>query len=908
MTAREIISRLSAIFRPGCSDAELDEEIRTHVEMATEENIRNGMNSDDARQAALRSFGWIEPMKETYRDRRGIPFVESLVQDVRFTVRTFGKYRGFTIAAIVTLALSIGIGTAIFSIVYALLIQPPPYDDPERLVMLWSTNQAKGIDLATAQRRGRSMDLQEVMDWKREFSVFDSLVAFEGWAMPVVGPGKSEELFVYAVSDGFLKTVGVQPLIGRGFLPEELKPGGNSGVLLLTHDYWESAFGADPKVLGTNLSIGKTREKLVQPYKIIGVLPPGFKFYHRKAVAFVPLHWGMDQRTRRGQKVMARLKPGVPLEQAQERTNIFSHQLARKYPAANKGWSVKLVPVNADAVASFRPLLRVLIAAVAIVLLIACSNVAAFLLIKLDARSHELALRCVLGASKRRVMRQVLTENLVLSGAGGLLGLGLAWLLIRYVHYLDLGASSFARHLIGLESIAINGPVATFAVVMTTCSGLLFALIPAWRALTSKPSDSLVVSGDRATVGVRGRWLRDAVVAAEVGLAVVLVVATGLLTRSLAGLLESDLGFTSSNLVYVSLPRVHFDVLARLQRETSSKEEFESATSRWLSKSNQEVIERVTGIPGVESAGIGGLLLNSGGSLAPVEARGSLSNLKSDAQRAYWRIVSTGGFRTLRVPLLRGRFFDEFDSRRSVPVAVVNEALADRLWPGEDPISREFTAWGEMSFVVIGVVGNMRHLGPRGPQVPAFFWNDAQNPSKNLTLVVRSKRDPADLVPEIRRQAAEADPTLVFRKAETVEYKVLSSEWQLHYSLFLLGGLSIGALVLALVGVYGTLNHVVSQRTREIGLRIALGANRGEVMRMVVYKGLAVVGAGVAVGVLGAVLVTRFLESFLFGVQPLDGATFTAVSVGFLLAAVLASYFPARRASFVDPMVSLRNE
>lgn len=901
-----LLWKLKSLLRRGQLDAELEEEVAFHLEMRERQLLDQGVAPEKARNEARRRFGNRTQARENSRAYWGFRRLEDLGQDLQFACRTLGKHPGFSVAAIATLAVSIGMSTAIFSVVHALVFEPLPYAEPNRLVMLWATNQAEGIDLATARRRRRSMDLQEVMDWKRESSVFESIVAFEGWTMPVLGPVQPRELFAYAVSDGFLETVGVQPLIGRGFLPEELEAGTDSQVLLLTYDYWLQAFDADPGVVGTELRVGRTRERTTKPYKVIGVLPHGFKFHHRRAAAFAPLFWGMDQRTRRGQQVMARLKQGVTIEQAQQEAATISDGLARRYPDASKGWTIQLVPVADDSIGAIRPVLSILVAAVASVLLIACINMAAFLMIRLDGRSRELAMRSTLGASRSRLLQQVLTESLVLSGAGGLLGLGLSWLLIVSIRDLDAGANSFARHLIGMESVSINGAVAAFAVTATACSGLLFAAIPAWRA--AGLGKTLSVPGARATTSPRGRLLRQLVVATQVSLTVILVVSTGLLARSFAGLLDRDLGFQPDKVVYVSLPRVHFDVLERLQEETNSEQDFEAAAKRWLSLSNQAVVEGVASIPGVQSAGVGGLLLGDDGFLAPVEAKAGSTRTGSDGIEAYWEIVSSDALQTLRVSPLRGRFFEAADVRRSSLAALVNQTFASRMWPGLDPLSREFTAWGEMTFVVVGVVGDMRHLGPRGPHIPAFFWDAERHPSKNLGLVVRSSVDPVSLVPQIRRVAMEIDPTLIFRKAETVEDKVLISEWQLQYSLLLLGGLALGALALAVVGIYGTLNHAVGQRTREIGVRMAVGARSSEIMRLVIYQGLAVVGAGLAAGLLGAAAVTRFIESLLFQVHPTDISTFAVTAAGFFATAVLASYFPARRASNVDPVVSLRCE
>lgn len=904
--ARQLLTRVISLFRKRKLDAELDDELRFHLEMEEQQNIRNGMDSAEARRQARLRLGGVEQVKEEYRERRGIPLVESLLQDLRFAYRSFRKSAGLTATALLTLSLSIGSGTAIFSIVHALLFAPPPYGEPERLVMVRSFNEEKSAGLSETDKRG--MSLLEVLDWNEKSSVFESMVAFEGWRMPVVGPGSPEELFVYAVSEGFLDTTGVRPFLGRGFRSDEARPGGNNQVVLLSHEYWQRAFRADPSVIGSELRVGINRDKAVVPYTIVGVMPPGFKFYRREVEAIVPLFWGTEQRGRRSQNVMARLKPGFSLEQTQQSASLFAEALANEYPDSNKGWQVKLVAVAEDASAAVRPALLALLAAVGFVLLIACSNVAALLMVRLNARRRELALRCALGASRRRVLRQVVTENLALAMIGGLMGLGLAWLLVGQVRTLIPGTSSFARFLLGLEAIEISAPVALFALAATVASSILFGLLPAWAAATGAPNAPLQESGHGATVSRCGRRWSDAVIAAEVALAVVLVVAAGLLARSFAGLFERDLGFDSSNVAYVSLPRVHFDAVNRLRQGTNSREELMAREFQWLVQRNREVLEAVRSIPGVESAGVGGLLVGEGsGSFAPVSRKGQPSEFESDAPRAYWGIVDADCLRTLRVPVLRGRLFNEFDTGES-PAAVINEALAQRLWPDQDPIGREITAWGSMTFPVVGVIGNVKHAGIRNPELPAFFWNAAQEPSKNLGLVVRSNRAASDLVPEVRRIASEADPTLVFRYAFTVEDTLLQSEWRLQYSLILLGALSAIALVLALIGVYGTLSHVVGQRTREIALRMTLGASRGEILRMIYRQGLSVVVGGTVVGLAVAAGATRAIESLLFGVQPVDALTFALVAFVVVGAAGLASYFPARRAAKIDPMAALRCE
>ena len=895
------LRKLQKIFQRSKLQSELDEELSFHLDMREKRFVEEGMTPEQARRAARRHFGNVTLTREESRQFWGFRWLDELGHDLRFAFRSFAKNPGSTAAAVLTLALGLGVGTGVFSVVNALLFKPLPYEDPDRLVMVWSVNPQEGVDVEWARRQGRSMAEPDFEDWK-ESGIFKSAVAFGGWTRTIVEPGEPEEVSLYAVSPGFFETTGIRPLLGRGFLPEEERYRGNNDVVVITHEYWKRSFQEDPRIIGQTLAM--EGEEGLEPYTIIGVFPEGFSFFNRHAIGITPLSWPRADRGSRRFKLLARLRDGVSLQQTQTRADVFSDGLAEKFPKSHQGWSVKLVPLAEDSVNSLRPAMLALLAAIGCVLFIACSNVANLFLVQFASRSQELTMRYALGASRARVLRQLLTESMLLSISGGLLGFALATQVVRYFRSTIPGGSSFSRFLVQVDGIEVDWTLTIFATAITLLAGALIVVIPVLRSSQLQLESSLRKAG-RTAIGNRwGRRSHDMLVMTEVAVAVVLVVASGLLVRSIVKMYEQGLGFDPEDVVYLYVRRADWQVRQPPRAESESRQEYIRYMMAVDFARREEIRSRLASLPGITSVGAGSSPLMNSYRLYPCISMDGESKLEPADPQCLMLWADIGYFETLRIPLLQGRLFESQDlgkSFGSMDVVIVNEELANLVFGGRNPIGKRLKAW-DLEPTVVGVVGNVRQDGMHKTSQPSIYW------PRGGGFLIRTNRDLDTLLPEVRQAVRQADAASYVGRAFALSDQVLDTLWRVRYSLLLLGGLSTLALILALVGLYSTLSYIVRRRTGEIGLRMALGAGRREVLMLVLRHGLTIVAMGLLIGLIGSAAVTRFLSSLLYGVTPTDPLTFAAVAGTILATALLAAYLPARRASRVDPMVALRHE
>ena len=735
-------------------------------------------------------------------------------------------------------------------------------------------------------------------DWK-ESGIFESMVAFGAGSFTEIHP-EPQWISGLGVSPGFFETTGIQPFLGRGFLPEEETIGGRNNVLVITYEYWRRRFREDPGVIGRELVV--QGRKGPEPAEIIGVLPRGFSFYYRSKEAITPLAWEAKNRGGRWFRVMARLKDGLSLQQAQARADVFSDGLAEKYPESNEGWKVELVPMG-RLPGGLEPAMLALLAAVGCVLFIACSNVANLFLVQFTSRSQELSMRYALGASRMRVLRQLLTESMLLSITGGLLGFGVATWMVHYFRSVMPDRSGIFSDLVQLDGIEVDSTLVLFAGLITLMAGILVVLIPVFRSSQVHLESSLRKAGRTAFGNRWGNRSHDALVMAEVAVAVVLVVASGLLVRSSREMYRQGPGFDTENVAYFDVGRADWKIRQELQETTESRQEYRQARSAWKSARNNKIQSRIASLPGVTSITIGDMPLMEvylGLTAAAIDGQ---SGARPVEVQSDWDAVGAGFFEILRIPLLRGRTFESRDLDTNN--VVVSEELASRLWADRDPIGKRLKQpWTAELHTVIGVVGNVRQDGVRKPSQPTVYIHTYQSGG----FLVRTNRSLKDLLPEVRQAIREADSTAYLFSTLPMTDAFRQTTYHVYYSLILLGGLSSLALVLALVGLYSTLSYVVRRRTSEIGLRMALGADQRDVLSLVLRHGLAVVGMGLLIGLIGSAALTRFLSNLFFGVTPTDPLTFVSVACAIMATAMIAAYLPARRASKVDPMVALRHE
>jgi putative ABC transport system permease protein len=872
--------RLGGLFYKERSDREFAQEMESHLHMHIDDNLRSGMTPEQARRHALIKLGGLTQAQENYRDRRGIPALETFAQDLRFALRMLLKSPGFTFVAVMILALGIGANTAMFSVVQAVLLKPMAYSEPDRIVTLatfWK---------ATAHQS--QVSGPDYHDWHDQSDAFESMASYNHWDTSVIAQTNSsataEYVHVAPVAAEFFNVFGMSPALGREFSAEELKAG-SAGASIVTYSFAVRNFGEAGKALGKTLQIaGKSMA-------IVGVMPLGFRFPDKTDVWITEdaLEPGSASRSAHNYKVVGRLRTGVTLEQAQAQMKSIGARIEQKYPDSNSGLSVAVTRLRDQMVGDYRLTLYVMLAAVGVVLLIACANVANMLLAKAVGRAREIAIRAAVGASRVRIVRQLITESAVLALLAGALGAALAFWGSRAL--VALAPADVPR----LAEASIDGRVLLFALGVSLVASLLFGLAPALQVMRTDLNTALKQSVQRTGGGSRADRMRQALVVAEIALSVILVAGAGLLIKSFVALQNVSLGFQTERVL-----------VAQASVPASDLESARRATRFY-----RDLLPRVRGIPGVLDAGAIGVPPGDTQSDGGYYIDHLPATFDVSAPNAVFSVVAPDTFTTAGIPLRAGRDFNDGDTYDAPFVAVINEALARQAFPNQDPIGHSiFCGLDSMNAMkIVGIVGNVRQYGPAREPSPEIYMPYEQHPqpATDLSILVRTSAQPATLSPAVREKIHElsSEVPIKFTTMETLASQNVAAPRFRTLLLGIFAGLAMG---LALVGVYGVMSYVVGQRSNEIGLRMALGASRGDVLRLVLRQTLLLAGLGIVIGLAAAAGITQLLTSMLFGVRATDPMTYAAVVAVLVLAALAASYIPARRAMGVDPMVALRYE
>ena len=880
MSWRRELSKIGALFRRPKPVDDLAEEIRSHLEMEKQENLESGMPPVDAHYAALRRFGNVTLAQERSREMWRWNSVETLWQDLRYGLRMLLKNPGFTAVAVLTLALGIGANTAIFSVVNTVLLRALPYKDADRLVMVWGLNRPRGFD--TDQ-----VSPLDFADWKSQNRVFESMAASTDAMYTLTGAGDPTSIIGYQFSSDYFHVLGVEPLLGRTFLPEEEQPGKNH-VAVLGYPLWQSRFGGDSGVVGKTVTLDG------EPYTVIGIMPSGYQF-PQDTQLWTPLTIPQNAATDRAYRflrVVARLKPGVKIQQAQNEMNTITSRLANQYPSTNKDEGTNIIGLRQMTTGDIRPALLVLLCAVGFVLLIACANVANLFLARAVARQRETSIRAALGATQFRLVRQFLTESVALGLVGGAFGLFLAvWAAGALVAMFPRTISNL--NIPRIDRIPTDRWVLGFALAASLLTGIFFGLFPALRA-GSLNNEALKESSRALSGGLRARRFRSSLVVAEVALSLVLLVGAGVTLRSLVHLLQGDLGFNPENVLTLR-------VLLPTQKYKTE--------SQWLAFGDQ-AIDRIKSLPGVQSVGTVTFLPLSGWwGTRRVVREGARVESPDSQPPTVWSSVTPEYFSTMAIPLLKGRFFSDQDNQKAASVTIISQSLAQRLWPGSDPIGKRVTIQGfKLPREIVGVVGNVRQLGITSEIMSEVYVPFSQAPPPLLCFAIRTATEPTSLAKAAQREIWAVDKDQAVGYVMSMGQLASESLAPQRVITILLSVFAGAALLLAAIGLYGVISHSVTQRLHELGLRMALGAARSDVMKLVLGEGLRLALLGIGIGVLGAFALTRFMSSLLYGVRPTDPATLAGVSLLLAVVALLAGYIPARRAAKIDPMVALRYE
>ncbi len=836
------------------------------------------MSPEEAHYAALRKFGNVTRVKEDTWDVWGFVWLEQLWQDVRFGLRMLAKNPGFTAVAVLTLALGIGANSAMFSVVNAVLVRSLPYRDADRIVVVWQIEPQ--LDRAP-------VDTQDFLAWKEQNDVFESMAAgTEGLSRATLtGGGEPEAVRSAPVSSGLLELLGAKATLGRLMRPEE-DVAGRDAVAVLSYGLWQRRFGSNPRIIGKTLTLdGKSRE-------IIGVMPQGFAFpaiWGIKPDLWVPLApRSADAPTGHWLYVLAKLKPGVTLQSAQTEIKALAERYANLYPGLNRGVGAQVEPLRDYLVRNHRNMLLVLFGVVGFVLLIACANVANLQLARATARGRELAVRAALGAGRARILRQLLTENVLLSALGGTVGFLLALWSKDFLLFL-----SPPDYLPRANEINISPRVLAFTLGLSLLTGVLFGLIPATLGFRRAVNEPLKEGTRSSTEGLGSRSTRSALVVAEISLALILLVGAGLMIRSLQRLAEVHLGFETKNVLTMEVDLPESRYTKREQVVTFYR----------------TALERIRGLPGVKAAAFASTLPIGGGPNGYIEIEGAQKPSGSGSgPLVQGTAITLDYFRALGIPLLKGRTFTNADTS-SLALVVINAKLANYFWPNQDPVGKRLRFSGDSAWLeVMGVVGNSRRWSISDEPMPEVFVTHVLYPDTHMKLVVRSAKDPRGLVSAIRSQITAVDSNIPAYAVATMQQTVSESTAGPRFITLLMAVFALVALILVATGIYGVISYSVARQIHDIGIRIALGATRKDILALVLGKTATITVLGVGVGLAGAAGLTRFLAGMLFEVKPTDQVTFLGVVFLVLAIAFMASYIPARRAMKVDPMVALRYE
>lgn len=875
---------LRALFRPGAVERELDEEVRHHLELETERNVRAGMDPRRARRKAMVDFGGEERFKEQAREERRTRPLEDTLADLRYGLRQLRRHPGFTMVALLSLALGIGANTAIFSVVNSVLLRPLPFQEPDRIVVLEEWYGGSGTP---------NFSPADFLDIRSQMASFDHVAGFRGHAVSYLGTNGPERVQIQSVSPGFFEAFGAEPLLGR-FFRYNAEDESQGKMVVLSRGVWLNRFGGDPSVLGRSVSLDGN------PHTVVGVAPASFQYpegtemwvrSYREGIPEPPVDVGEDLTSLRNIgyfQIRAHLAPGQSLENAQAELAVLSGRLARIKERKGGDYEIRATPLREAMVGDVRPALLVLLGSVGLVLLIACANVANLLLARASSRRRELAVRTAMGASRPRLFRQLLVESLLLGGLAGVLGLALArW-----------GFGGLLRILPGdiprLEAITLDGPVLLFTLLASLGTGLLFGVLPSLDASRTDLAGT-IKDGGRGMAGNRSGRFRELLVVAEIALSVILLGGAGLTMKSLSKLQGEELGFEPEGVLTarMSLPESRYP------------------KSEDMTLFARDILREVGELPGVRSVGLAmGAPFGSGRATLTYEVEGIAPEDNQELESGF-QAVSGAYLTTLGVPLLAGRGFEPSDEEEGegTGVVLVNQALALRHWESvEEALGKRVRYNTENFQEIVGVVGNFRQMSLDRDPRPEVYTSFLREPWPFLTLVLRAQQDPNALREPVRRTVLEVDPQRPIYQVGTLENAVWESVGRQRFTARLLGLFAALAMGLALVGVYGVMAYVASLRTHEIGIRVALGAPRGDLLWLSLRGGVRVAGAGLLLGVAGSAALNRVMRSILYGVSPWDPKVFLFTTILVTVTVLTASWIPARRAAGLNAAAVLKGE
>ena len=879
------LARFFGLFRRRRREREFAEELESHLALHIEDNIRGGLSPDEARRLALIKLGGIALTRERYREQRGLPMLETLWHDLRFGARILMKQPGFTLVAVLTLALGIGANTAIFTLVNGLLLRSMPYPEAERLAVVDTAVRRERVEV-------RAISYPDFVSWRDQNTVFEQIAARSSQSFSLLSGNEPERVSGELVSANYFSLLGVQAAYGRTFLSEEDRTPGTHRVAMVGYGLWQRRFGGTPNLVGQTIQLSDGN------YTVVGIMPEGFRGISDQAELWLPMMMvsaaretgDMETRNQRWLATVARLKPGVSLPQAQAEMDTIARRLEQTYPDTNAHRGTLVTPLREWLFGNMQLMLWILLGAVGCVLLVACANVANLLLQRAATRRKETAIRLALGATPRRLMRQLLTESLLLALIGGALGvLAAYWSADVLVAISPITFPSFVK-------LTLDVRVLGFSLLISVLTGVFFGLAPALQAAKPMLNEVLKDSG-RGTSGGLGRSrLLGSLVVSEIALALVLLVGAGLMIRSLQRLQAVAPGFDSERLLTMrfSLPAQKYP------REQ-------------IGVFNRQLRERLQALPGVQAVALStDLPLSGNTSAGPIELEGKTA-LPSDSEiRMFRHRVTPEFFATLGIPLRKGRDFTADDHAQAPGVVIISEALARRCWPGEDPLGKRLREEGASNpwVSVVGVAADVKYRGlPNNPNAdPDVYFPLLQRLNNNLSLAVRTAAEPTNLTAAIRQELQKLDPNLPVYGVTTMAQRVANQTTQARFSTWLLGIFGAVALLLSAVGIYSVMVYAVEQRKHEVGIRLAMGARVGDVLKLVLRQGMRLALLGVAVGLSAALALTQLMKGLLFGVAAIDPLTYTGIALLLTAVALLACLIPAWRATKVDPIIALRHE
>jgi putative ABC transport system permease protein len=878
-----LIPRLTSLWRnlfhKDRVEEEFTEEIHAYLDMLTEAKIRQGLTPREARRDALVEIGGVEQVQERVREIRMGQLIETAWRDIRCGVRVLVHSPIFSTVTVLSLALGIGANTAIFSVVNGLLLRPLPYPEPEQIVDVWHKPPQQSFPgLETF-----SVSPANYLDWKAQSSAFEEMAVYQYTGLSLSTSNDPVPLIGAAVSSDFFSVLRANAMQGRTFITDEERPGRDQ-VVVISHGLWQRAFGASPGILGQTLTLNS------RSFTVVGIMPAGFEF-PREAELWIPLAWDDKERQVRSihdYSVIARLKQNVSVQQAQAEMNTISSRLEQQYPEADKGWGAVVIPLQEDIVGDMRLALLVLFSAVGFVLLIACANVANLMLARGANRQKEIAVRIALGAGRARLVRQLLTESVLLAVTGGLLGLLLAvWgskMLVRWGSLPNSGE-------IGIDTWALG-----FTLLVSFGAGIVIGIVPALQFTRNSVSETLKQGSGRTGGSPLKQHTRKALVISEVALSLVLLIGAGLMIRSFWKLQNVNPGFDTTNALTMSVELTPI----RYSEPHQQLAFFDRA------------IEQIRAVPGVVSVGATTTIpLRGGGSTQPFSIEGRPTAAIAEQPMAQTRYISPDYFRAIGIPLRQGRFFGDQDRDNSVPVVIISEAMAHRFWPGENPIGKRFTPSfhaEQGAREIVGIVGDVKTRGLDADSAAMMYLPYKQLPRPYVSFVVRAASNPESLVQPVSKAIYSIDKEQALTNVQTMDQVLTESLSGRRFNMTLLLTFAGVALLLAAVGVYGVMNYTVTLRRRELGIRMALGAETMDVLRLVLGQGLTLTLIGVGAGLISAYVLTRLMASLLYGVTATDYLTFVSVSAVLIAVGLAASYVPARRATKVNPTIALRTE